>query len=204
MENGERSKVLGELGVFSREVLGRPLYGYQLKAARAVLESVQRREGHEFLLVMARQSGKNELVSQLLCYLLNVLRRGGGNMVYAAIGEGLGRGMRRLEMHLDNAWNKDVWRREGRPTRRSLGEASVVFLSSHRQAFARGETAQHLLVIDELQDQDAAHLQAVFQPMRATTNATAVYLGTVRSRWLSRGWIRLRSWRGGREGIING
>ena len=44
-----------------------------------------------------------------------------------------------------------------------LGKAAVVFLSSHPQAFARGETAHHLLVVDELQDQDAAHVQAVGQ-----------------------------------------
>jgi hypothetical protein len=37
---------------------------------------------------------------------------------------------------------------------------AVVFLSSHPQAHARGQTARHLLVVDELQDQDPAHLQA--------------------------------------------
>jgi hypothetical protein len=152
-----------------------------LEPARAVLESIRQRRGDEFLMIMSRQSGKNEMVSQLLCYLLNLLQRNGGNIVYAAIGDNLGRGIRRLEGHLDNAWNKEAWKREGRPARRSLGKASVVFMSSHRQAHARGETAHHLLVIDELQDQDAAHVQAVFQPMRAAGNATAVYLGTTRT-----------------------
>ena len=172
---------MSELGAFSRGVLRRPLYGYQLEPARAVLQSVVNRKGEEFLLVMARQSGKNELVAQLLVYLLNVLQRSGGQMVYAALGDGVGRGLRRLEERLDNEWNRDRWKREGRPARRTLGRASVVFVSSHPQAHARGETAHHLLVVDELQDQDAAHLQAVFQPMRAANNATAVYLGTVRT-----------------------
>ena len=49
-----------------------------------------------------------------------------------------------------------------------------------RQA-SRGETADHLLVIDEAQDHDPAHVEAVFTPMRAARNATAVYLGTVRT-----------------------
>jgi hypothetical protein len=173
---------LGDLALFSREVLRKPLYGYQLAAARAVMASVSAGRGDEILLVMARQSGKNETISQLLVYLLNLLQRAGGTIVYAALGDNLGRGLRRLEGHLDNGWNREAWKREGRPTRRTLGRASVVFMSSHPQAFARGETARHLLVIDELQDQDAAHLQAVFQPMRAAHNATAVYLGTVRTK----------------------
>ena len=81
-------------------------------------------------------------------------------------------------------------RQEARPSRRILGSAAVVFISSHPQTAARGETADHLLVIDELQDQQLAHIEAVFTPMRAANNATAVYLGTVRTRhdalWLKK------------------
>jgi hypothetical protein len=173
--------VLLDIESFSRYVLKTPLYAYQLDPARAIMESIAGSRGDEILLIMSRQSGKNETVSQLLTYLLNLLHRTGGNIVYAAIGDNVGRGIRRLEEHLDNDWNTGNWKRQGRPTRRTLGKASVVFMSSHPQAHARGETAHHLLVVDELQDQDAAHLQAVFQPMRAACNATAVYLGTVRT-----------------------
>ena len=177
-----KRELMDDLVGFSCQVLKKPLYEYQLEPARAILDSIRGTRGDEFLLVMARQSGKNELVAQLLVYLLNALQRKESQIVYAAIGDNIGRGIRRLEAHLDNAWNKDAWAREGRPARRMLGKAAVVFVSSHRQAYARGETAHHLLVIDELQDQDAAHLQAVFEPMRAAGNATAVYLGTVRTR----------------------
>lgn len=62
-----------------------------------------------------------------------------------------------------------------------VGKAAVTFISTHPRAASRGETADHLLIIDEAQDQDAAHIEAVFTPMRAAHNATAVYLGTVRS-----------------------
>jgi hypothetical protein len=58
----------------------------------------------------------------------------------------------------------------------------VVFLSSHPQAHSRGETADWLLIVDELQDQDPYHLESVLTPMRAARNATALYLGTVRTR----------------------
>jgi len=53
--------------------------------------------------------------------------------------------------------------------------------TSPPSAATRGETAHWLLVIDELQDQDPHHLEAVFEPMRAANNATAVYIGTVRT-----------------------
>ena len=172
--------ILADIALFSRHVIGLPLYDYQLQPLRAIVDAVLTRQGREFLLVFPRQSGKNEAVAHLLVYLLAVLQRHGGQMVYGAIGDGLGRGMRRLEQRLDTPWTRGQWRRAGRPARYSLGRAAVVFLSSHPQAASRGETADYLLVIDEAQDQDAAHIEAVFTPMRAAHNATAVYLGTVR------------------------
>lgn len=173
---------LASLESFSRRVLRMPLYPYQLAPAAAVVESVLHGQGRDFLLVFPRQSGKNEAVAHLLVYLLNLLQRQGGRIVYAAMGDGVGRGLQRLEARLENPLNGGRWRRGGRPLRRSLGRASVVFISSHPAAFSRGETASHLLVVDELQDHDAAHLEAVFEPMRAAHNATALYLGTVRRR----------------------
>ena len=178
----ERAKVLlKDLGQFSKHVLGLPLYGYQLAPLEMVRESVLRRQGYEFLLVFPRQSGKNEAVAHLLVNLLNLLQRRGGNIVYGATGDGLGRGIARLEERLDNSWNAGRVRKGTRPLRRMLGKAAVVFLSTHPSAAARGETAHWLLVIDELQEQPAAHLEAVFEPMRAAHNATALYMGTVKS-----------------------
>ena len=175
-------RILRDMRLFSAGVLGMPLYDYQLAPLAAVAESVLQRQGREFLLVFPRQSGKNEAVAHLLVYLLNLLRRRRGQIVYAAIGDNLGRGVQRLEARLENPMDRGQWRKGARPLRRSLGRASVVFLSSHPGAFSRGETAHWLLVVDELQDHDAAHLEAVFEPMRAAHNATALYLGTVRYR----------------------
>jgi hypothetical protein len=173
--------LLGDISLFSKLVIRIPLYDYQLRPLQSVLNSVLRKEGLEFLLVFPRQSGKNEAVAQLQVYLLNLFQRIGGNMVFGATGDGLGRGIRRLEERLGNSWNAKQWKRAGRPLRRSLGNASVVFLSTHPGAAARGETANWLLVIDEMQDQDPNHIEAVFEPMRAATNATALYIGTVKT-----------------------
>lgn len=173
--------IFADIERFSRHVIGVPLYPYQAEPLRAVLDSVLRRRGREFLLVFPRQSGKNEAVAQLLVYLLAVFQRRGGQIVYGAVGDGLGRGMRRLEERLDTPLTRGRWHKSARPRRYTFGRASVVFISSHPGAASRGETADHLLVIDEAQDHDAAHVEAVFTPMRAARNATAVYLGTVRA-----------------------
>jgi hypothetical protein len=152
---------------------------YQVKPLRIIAESVLRGEGESFLLVFPRQSGKNEAAAQLMVYLLNLRQRREGRIVFGAVGDGIGRGIGRLEARLDNDLNRGRWRRGRRPAQRILGEAAAAFLSTHPQAAARGETADWLLVIDELQDLDPLHLEAVFEPMRAANNATALYLGTV-------------------------
>jgi hypothetical protein len=172
--------VLSDPELFSALVIRIPLRNYQLEPLRAILDSVLNHRGFEFLLIFPRQSGKNEAVAQLLAYLLNLYQRVGGNIVYGAIGNALGMGVERLEERLENAWNAGQWTRKVRPLRRCLGHAAIVFISSHPTASARGQTAHHLLVIDETQDQDAAHIESVFTPMRAANNATALYIGTVK------------------------
>jgi hypothetical protein len=88
--------------------------------------------------------------------------------------------VQRLDERLENPWNAGRWRKGAHPLRRTLGRAAVVFLSTYPQAAARGETAHWLLVVDELQDQDPCHLEAVFEAMRAAHNATSLALGTVK------------------------
>jgi hypothetical protein len=173
--------VMSDIQLFSKLVIKLPLYSYQIEPLRAIIDSVYYGRGREYLLVFSRQSGKNEAAAQLLVYLLNMYQRIGGNIVYAATGDGLGRGIKRLDDRLNNEWNRGQWKRATKPTRRQVGNTAVVFMSSHPQAATRGETADHLLIIDEMQDQHRAHIEAVFTPMRAARNATAVYLGTVRT-----------------------
>ena len=166
--------------LFSRHILKTPLFKYQIDPLNAILDSVLNQRGDEFLLAAPRQSGKDESIIHLLTLLLNLFQRAGGNIVYGDIGDGVDRFIERLEDALNNDLNKNQWSKTSKPVKRNLGKAAVVFKSSHPTAHARGETAKILLVINEAQDQDAAHIQAVFEPMRAFTNATAVYAGTVK------------------------
>jgi hypothetical protein len=166
-------RLLRDIAPFSRLVIRRPL--------RPILHSVFHEPGREFLLVLPRQSSKNEAVARLLGYLLNLYQPRNCQIVYGAIGDALGMGMDRLEARLDNCWNGGVWCKRLAPDRRCLGRACVPFVSTHPAASARGQTAHLLLIIDEAQSQDATHIEAVFTPMRAANNATALYIGTVKT-----------------------
>lgn len=174
------SHILQSFNLFCELVTKIKLRGYQERPFQAVVDSVLHQRGLEILIIMPRQAGKNEGLALMLVYLLNLLQRRDWNIVYGAIGDGIGRGIQRLEQRLDNGWNERHWGKGSSPTRRTLGRAAVVFLSSHPQAFSRGETAHALLVVDELQDQLLSHIEQVFTPMRAANNATAVYTGTVK------------------------
>jgi len=169
-----------DISHFSNLVIRLPLRKYQIEPLRAILTSIFASQGLEFLLIFPRQAGKNEAVAQLLVYLLNIYQRTGGNIIYGAQSIGKDLGVERLEDRLDNAWNRGTWRSSSNPDRRIMGRAAVVFLSTHHTAKTRGQTAHHLLVIDETQDQNQSHCEAVFTPMRAASNATAVYIGTVK------------------------
>ena len=173
-------RFLADISSFSNLVIRVPLRKYQVEPLRHILTSIFANQGLEFLLIFPRQAGKNEAIAQLLVYLLNIYQRLGGNIIYGAESSALSLGTERLEQRLDNPWNRGGWKARAKPTRRSLGRAVIVFLSTSTQAKARGQTAHHLLVIDETQDQNQAHVEAVFTPMRAATNATAVYIGTVK------------------------
>ena len=89
--------ILSDISTFSKGVIRLPLYQYQVEALAAVLDSVLNRKGLEFLLVFPRQSGKNEAVAQLLVYLMTLLQRVEGNIVYTALGDGIGRGVFRFQ-----------------------------------------------------------------------------------------------------------
>ncbi|MCA9877145.1 MAG: hypothetical protein KC442_05175 [Thermomicrobiales bacterium] len=159
---------------------------YQVEPGRAVLRSVMRGEGRSFAVVFARQSGKDELLAQLVAWLLLRWQARGGNIVLAA-----------PTFHPQAALMRDRlvarlqeprWQRfAGAATVHdgyavTLGRATARFLSAAPGANARGQTADLLLVANEAQDIALDIWDAVFDPMAASTNATTLFLGTVWSR----------------------
>lgn len=65
-----------DIATFARSVLGKPLYPYQLEVAEAILDSVWNGRGRIFTVMMARQSGKNQLSATLEAYLLYTCSEG--------------------------------------------------------------------------------------------------------------------------------
>ncbi|MGE5617674.1 MAG: hypothetical protein ACM3US_00275, partial [Sphingomonadaceae bacterium] len=172
-------RLLTDLGLFSRYVVGRPLRPYQLEPARAILDSVLHRKGLTFTVMMARQAGKNELSAQLELYLLNLFQRRGGNIVKCAptFKPQIVNSKLRLQQALENEWNRGRWRSSyGYIV--SLGNASVMFFSAEESANVVGATAHLLLEVDEAQDVSAEKYAKEFRPMGATTNVTTVLYGT--------------------------
>ena len=123
--------LLGDFGAFSRKVIRVPLYQYQMQVTEPIIQSILSNRGDEYLLIFPRQSGKNEVTAQLLVYFLLLFQKKGGNIVFAATGDGAGRGARRLDDRLDNAWTRNQAKKQNHPMRRTLGKASIVFLSAH-------------------------------------------------------------------------
>ena len=166
---------------FSQAVMqGKALREYQTPAARAIAASVIGGQGREFAVVFSRQSGKDEMLAQLLAFLLSRYRLSGGSVVFglpALRPQGM-IARDRLVERLHTSLTRDSVRvRDG--TIVSCGAASVRFLSAARGANSRGNSASLLLVANEAQDIDPDVWDAVFAPMAAASNATTVFLGTV-------------------------
>ena len=174
-------RVLGDVGVFSRAVLpGFALRPYQLGPARAIVESVERGLGRQFVVVFSRQAGKDELLAQVLAFLLTRYQQRGGSIVLAAptFNPQAALSRDRLLERLHNPLTAKAHRvRDGYAV--TVGKASARFLSAAPGANARGQTASLLLVANEAQDIRPDIWDAVFDPMAAATNATTLFLGTV-------------------------
>jgi hypothetical protein len=174
--------VLLSIRLFSALVIQTPLRAYQAGPADAVIDSCLNNRGLEFLWVFPRQSGKDEAVAQLCVFLLTLFQRVEAGIVHIfPTSSQLAIGTTRLSHRLENAWTSGRWWGKSHPARLGLGLAQVAFFSGHRQARVEGATANLLLVVNEAQDQDEAVINRRFTPMRASTNATALYVGTVRT-----------------------
>jgi len=139
--------------------------------------------GGQYVVVFSRQSGKDEMLAQVLAYLLTLHRLRGGSIVVAAPTlqpQGLIT-LARLADTLHNPLTSGVV--AARHNVITVGRARCSFLSTAPGANPRGETASLLLVCNESQDVSPERWDAVFDPMAASTNATTVFMGTV---WTAR------------------
>ncbi len=156
---------------------------YQARVARSVVRSVMKHAGDQFVVVFARQSGKDELLAQLSAYLMwRAQLRGGSIITVTPTLRPQGMiAMRRLHARLSEVLLLGEAR--GRDNTLTLGRATCGFLSAYPHAQARGETASLMLVCNEAQDVLPGRWDAVFDPMGAAAHATQVFSGTV---WTSK------------------
>ena len=77
--------LFADVGEYSRVLLpAHQLREYQLRPGRAIAESIAGRRGMQFAVVFSRQAGKDEMLAQLLAWLLTRYQVVGGSAVVAA------------------------------------------------------------------------------------------------------------------------
>jgi hypothetical protein len=174
---------------FARHVLGKPLYPYQCEVAEAILDSIEGQHGRIITVMMARQSGKNQLSAVLEAYLL--MTRAQGTIVKAAptfTPQVVNSRLRLLAM-LDTPLTRErIWTGHGyivglapRPESSLLRNHTgprVMFYSAGQESNVVGATADILLEIDEAQDVTPEKFNRDFRPMAATSNSTTILYGT--------------------------
>lgn len=159
------------------------LRDYQLEAARPIAHHLDTKSGEQFAIAFSRQSGKDEMMAQIIAWVLLRHAEIGGTIVVAAPTlrpQALISRDRLRDRLLSNPVAAPLTTVRDRTI--SVGKASAVFVSAARTANARGLTADLGLIANEAQDISPNVWDAVFDPMAASTNATTIFMGTVWTR----------------------
>lgn len=166
---------------FTRKAGGFSLRSYQLAPARAILESIRLGLGLDFVVIMPRQSGKDELLAHLKAYLMRVMcrRERGIVEVNPTYKPQTINAIMRLENRLDaNLLTKGRWKKRS-DFFRMIGLCRTAFYSGDGQAQVVGATADLCLIINEAQDIAPSVYAKQFSPMAASRAATRIICGTV-------------------------
>lgn len=172
-----------DVSVFSSDIIGFPLYRYQVEWAQAILETVEARRNEVLVVKMPRQSGKNETSAHLEVRLLAGFGAKGGEIVKCAptFKPQIVNSKLRFDQRSKSAQQRLPFLKF-KPTMGymyRLGKAGISFLSAEPNASVVGATASLLLEVDEAQDVSPAKFDRDFNPMRASTGAPVAAYGTV-------------------------
>ncbi len=154
---------------------------YQSEPAAAIMDSILNKRGHTIVLIISRQAGKDELLANLLCYLMTLFSHREVGIVVAnpTYKPQTINAIMRMENRLKaNLLTKSMWKKRS-DYMRMVGQATVSFLSGDKSANVVGSTASLLLAINEAQDISPTKYDKDFAPMAASTNATRLISGTV-------------------------
>jgi len=165
--------------LFTRALNNIQLRPYQIEPLNAILDSVYHHRGDTFILIFSRQSGKDELLANLIVYLLYRLHGQSASIICAqpTFNPQTILAMARLEARLNTLWFKKMYERKG-GCFYCLGRARCTYYSADPTANVVGATARTLLIVNEAQDVDARVYDKNFAPMAAAGNATKIFCGT--------------------------
>ncbi len=152
---------------------------YQIKIAHAIKDSIIHNRGLTFVVILPRQSGKNELQAHLFAWLLFRSASTGGRIVSVSptFKPQTLISMERVSHSLDACLGSHgIWR-SSKGYLYLLGEARLQFFSGNSRAKVVGATADLLLSVDEAQEVSPLKFDKDFDPMTASTNATRVFWG---------------------------
>jgi hypothetical protein len=158
---------------------------YQLAAAKAVLDSIFKKQGLTIVIIFPRQSGKDELISNLLAFLCMLYAHRDVGIVVAnpTYKPQTINAILRFEKRLStNLLTRLFWSKRS-DFMRMIGNCIVSFLSGDASANVVGAVASLLLIVNEAQDIEPGIYDKRFAPMVASTNATRVFAGTT---WTSK------------------
>ena len=154
---------------------------YQVTPAQAIIDSITHKRGDTIVLIISRQAGKDELLANLLAYLMVLYRDKDKGIVVAnpTYKPQTINAIMRLEKRLQrNLVTRKYWGKRS-DYMRTLDSMTVSFLSGDGSANVVGAVASLLLIVNEAQDITPAVYDKNFAPMVASTNATRLIVGTV-------------------------
>jgi hypothetical protein len=153
---------------------------YQLEPAEAIIDSILNHRGLTFVIIISRQAGKDELLANLIAYLMNLYAHREVGIVVAnpTYKPQTLNFIVRLENRLKaNLLTQSFWKKRS-DYMRLIGKATTSLLSGDKDSNVVGATASLLLVINEAQDITPGKFDKDFAPMTASTNATKIIVGT--------------------------
>lgn len=165
---------------FSERAGGIKMRPYQSEPAQAIYDSIINKRGLTFVIIISRQAGKDELLANLVTYLLCMFSHRETGIVYVnpTYKPQTINAMMRLENRLkSNILTRTTWKKRA-DFMRMIGQCTVSYLSGDKNANVVGAVASLLLIVNEAQDITPAKYDKDFAPMVASTNATRLIVGT--------------------------
>lgn len=153
---------------------------YQSEPGNAIVEAIRNQTGETFVLQFARQSGKDELLANLIAYIMRELSHRETSIVVVnpTFKPQTINSMDRLEARLShNLYTRGQFRRRSGYIF-SLGQARSLFFSGDPSANVVGATAKNAMFVNEAQDIAPHIYDKRFSPMAAAFNAVRIFSGT--------------------------